>query len=61
VGVLPNPETLLRLAGPALIEHDDEWAASDRRSFSEHSMALLTEPPAPAKKGQVMPLERNVA
>jgi transposase-like protein len=42
VGVFPNPAALLRLAGAVLIEQHDEWAASDRRYFSERSMALLT-------------------
>ncbi len=42
VGVLPNPEALLRLAGAVLVEQHDEWAASDRRYFSEQSMALIT-------------------
>jgi len=42
VGVFPNPEALLRLAGAVLVEQHDEWAASDRRYFSEQSMALIT-------------------
>ena len=61
VGVFPNPEALLRLAGSVLIEQHDEWAASDRRYFSERSMALLTEPPTPPTKGQVMPPELKTA
>jgi len=61
VGVFPNPAALLRLAGSALIEQHDEWAASDRRYFSERSMALLNEPPAPAEKAQVMPPELKTA
>jgi transposase-like protein len=32
VGVLPNPERLLRLAGAVLIEAHDEWQVSDRRT-----------------------------
>ncbi len=41
VGVFPNPEALLRLAGSVLVEQHDEWAAADRRYFSERSMAML--------------------
>jgi transposase-like protein len=41
VGVFPNPEALLRLAGSVLIEAHDEWAVSDRRYLSERSMAML--------------------
>lgn len=42
VGVFLNPEALLRLAGAVLIERHDEWAAAERRYFSEASMATLT-------------------
>jgi putative transposase len=41
VGVLPNPEALLRLAGSVLVEAHDEWQAGERRYLSEGSMALL--------------------
>ena len=38
VGVFPNPEALLRLAGAVLVETHDEWAVTDRRYLSENSM-----------------------
>jgi putative transposase len=47
VGVFPNPEALLRLAGAVLVEAHDEWQTGDRRYLSEATMALLTTPAQP--------------
>jgi transposase-like protein len=44
VGVFPNPPALLRLTGAVLAEIHDEWQVSDRRIFSEASMAKLLDP-----------------
>jgi putative transposase len=55
VGVFPNPEALLRLAGAVLVEAHDEWQVSDRRYLSEGSMALLTPTNKEVAPAELMP------
>jgi transposase-like protein len=55
VGVFPNPEALLRLAGAVLVEAHDEWQVSDRRYLSEGSMALLIQTTKEVTPAQLMP------
>ena len=44
VQVFPNDEAALRLAGAILLEINDEWAADERRYFSQASMQKLLDP-----------------
>ena len=41
VGIFPTETALVRLAGAVLLDTHEEWLASDRRYFSEASMAKL--------------------
>ncbi len=41
VGIFPNETALVRLAGAVLLDMHEEWIATERRYFSEGSMAKL--------------------
>jgi putative transposase len=43
VGIFPTEASVIRLATAVLIDLHDEWQASERRYFSETSMAHLTD------------------
>jgi transposase-like protein len=41
VGIFPNEASVIRLGGAVLLDVHDEWVATERRYFSEASMAKL--------------------
>jgi hypothetical protein len=55
VGVFPNSDALLRLAGAVLVQAHHEWQVSDRRYLSEGSMALLTQATKEVTPAQLLP------
>jgi putative transposase len=41
VGIFPNEASVIRLGGAVLLDVHDEWVSTERRYFSEASMAKL--------------------
>ena len=46
-GIFPNEAAILRLVGAVLMETHDEWRITERRYFSEGSMAAIKAPVGP--------------
>jgi putative transposase len=59
VGIYPNDDALIRLAGMLLIEQNDEWLVQ-RRYVSEHSMRLILSEPVQAEPSTDTEKEKEV-
>jgi hypothetical protein len=59
VGIFPNEAAAIRLCGAVVLDINDEWAATERRYFSEGSMAGLYPPrdDDDATPGELVPAE----
>ena len=54
-GIFPNEAAIVRLVGAVLMETHDEWQITERRYFSEGSMAAIYTPPAPPETTEERP------
>ena len=53
--IFPNEAAIVRLVGAVLMETHDEWQITERRYFSEGSMAAIYAAPAPPQIAEDRP------
>jgi transposase-like protein len=53
VGIFPNDQAVIRLAGALLLEQNDEWLVQRRYLSAESMASVLTEPTDPVKAQEV--------